>query len=59
MQLYLVKEIDELWWNMKNKEGKVGLVPKQYVQTNRPQPILPDEELDSKVSACLDKNVIR
>ena len=42
---------------MKNEEGKVGLVPKDYVKSTRPQPELPDEELDPKV--CLDRNAIR
>ena len=41
---------------MKNEEGKVGLVPKDYVKSTRPQPELPDE-LDPKV--CLDRNAIR
>lgn len=59
-QLLLVKEIDESWWNMKSEEGKVGLVPKDYLQITRPQPVISDEKLDSKVGTYLDnRNVIR
>lgn len=47
-KLVLIKEIDKCWWNMKNEEGKVGLVPKDYLQNTRPQPVAPNEELDSK-----------
>jgi len=58
----LIKEIDESWWNMKSEEGKVGLVPKQYLQTTRPQPIAPTEELDPKVDIYMsminDRNSI-
>ena len=45
----MIKVIDESWWNMKNEEGQVGLVPKDYLQNTRPQPIVPDEGLDPKV----------
>ena len=53
MQLFLIKEIDNAWWNMQNEEGKVGLVPKDYLQPTRPQPEPPDEELDPKVQALI------
>lgn len=53
MQLFLIKEIDNAWWNMQNGEGKVGLVPKDYLQPTRPQPEPPDEELDPKVQALI------
>lgn len=60
IQLVLIKEIDEYWWNMKNEEGKVGLFPKDYLQNTRPQPVAPNEELDSKVCIYVhnDRNSI-
>ena len=53
LQLFLIKEIDNAWWNMQNKEGKVGLVPKDYLRPTRPQPEPPDEELDPKVQPLI------
>lgn len=47
---------------MKDEEGKVGLVPKDYLQNTRPQPVVPDERLDPKVCIYVslgDRNPIK
>ena len=47
---------------MKDEEGKVGLVPKDYLQSTRPQPVVPDERLDPKVCIYVslgDRNPIK
>ena len=39
----------EAWWTMKTEDGRVGLIPKQYVQATRPRPVSHFDQLDPKV----------